>query len=156
MNTADRSVEALDTALRRRFSFIEMLPNASLLPTVANIDLKKLLLVLNERIEVLVDRDHTIGHAFFINSKSLKDIQHAFANKVIPLLQEYFYGDYKKIELVIGSLFFKEKKEVSKVTFAVQSEDVFEGNLYDLKNVTDMDETSFIEALKGIGSGIVK
>lgn len=156
MNTADRSVEALDTALRRRFSFVEMLPNASLLSTVANIDLKQLLLVLNERIEVLVDRDHTIGHAFFINAKSLKDIQEAFANKVIPLLQEYFYGDYKKIELVIGALFFEEKKDVTKVSFAVSLEDVFEGNLYVIKNVLAMDKPKFIEALKGIGSGIVK
>ncbi len=152
MNTADRSVEALDTALRRRFSFVEMLPKPELLEDIEieGIELKKLLETINERIEVLVDRDHTIGHAFFINDTTIEDLRNTFANKIIPLLQEYFYGDYSKMELVIGSAFFV-KKEVSKVKFAVKSDDFeAEGQVYHIKNISDitvMSDEDFIKAL---------
>ena len=132
MNTADRSVEALDTALRRRFSFEEMLPKPELLKDkgengsgkVGKIVLEELLITINERIEALVDRDHTIGHAFFMEVDSLDSLRNVFANKVIPLLQEYFYGDYAKMEMVIGSDFFNSEKRKKKVTFAIQNEDV--------------------------------
>jgi hypothetical protein len=159
MNTADRSVEALDTALRRRFSFVEMLPKPELLKDkgennsgeIEGIDLFSLLTIINERIEVLVDRDHTIGHAFFINDTTIEDLRNTFANKIIPLLQEYFYGDYSKMELVIGSAFF-DKKEVSKVKFAVKSEDFeAEGQVYHIKNISDtsvMSDKDFITALE--------
>ena len=158
MNTADRSVEALDTALRRRFSFVEMLPKPELLKDkgennsgkIEGIDLFSLLTIINERIEVLVDRDHTIGHAFFINDTTIENLRNTFANKIIPLLQEYFYGDYSKMELVIGSAFF-EKKEVSKVKFAVKSEDFeAEGQVYHIKNISEpsvMSDEDFISAL---------
>ena len=155
MNTADRSVEALDTALRRRFSFVEMLPNPDLLKDIEieGIKLKTLLETINERIEVLVDRDHTIGHAFFINDTTIEDLRNTFANKIIPLLQEYFYGDYSKMEMVIGSAFF-EKKEVSKVKFAVKSEDFeAEGRVYHIKNISDtelMSDDDFSLALKNL------
>ena len=159
MNTADRSVESLDTALRRRFSFVEMLPKPELLKDkgennggeIGGIDLFSLLTIINERIEVLVDRDHTIGHAFFINDITIQELRNTFANKIIPLLQEYFYGDYSKMELVIGSSFF-EKKEVSKVKFAVKSEDFeAEGQVYHIKNISDtsvMSDKDFITALE--------
>ena len=153
MNTADRSVEALDTALRRRFSFVEMLPKPELLKDkeIEGVNLKTLLEIINERIEVLVDRDHTIGHAFFINDTTIEDLRNTFANKIIPLLQEYFYGDYSKMELVIGSAFF-DKKEVSKVKFAVKSEDFdAEGQVYHIKNISDtsvMSDKDFITALE--------
>jgi len=132
MNTADRSVEALDTALRRRFSFEEMLPKPELLKDkgenksgkVGEINLEELLKTINERIEALVDRDHTIGHAFFMEVDSLDSLRNVFANKVIPLLQEYFYGDYAKMEMVIGPGFFNSEKRKKKVTFAIQNEDV--------------------------------
>jgi 5-methylcytosine-specific restriction protein B len=132
MNTADRSVEALDTALRRRFSFEEMLPQPELLKDkgengsgkVGNIVLEELLITINERVEALVDRDHTIGHAFFMEVDSLDSLRNVFANKVIPLLQEYFYGDYAKMEMVIGPDFFNSEKRKKKVTFAIQNEDV--------------------------------
>lgn len=146
MNTADRSVEALDTALRRRFSFEEMLPNPSLLKNkgeygngkVGDIDLQELLIAINERIEALVDRDHTIGHAFFMDVNSLDSLRNVFANKVIPLLQEYFYGDYAKMEMVIGPDFFNSEKRKKKVTFAIQNEDIEipTGN-YELMNILD-------------------
>jgi 5-methylcytosine-specific restriction endonuclease McrBC GTP-binding regulatory subunit McrB len=113
MNTADRSVEALDTALRRRFSFVEMMPNSSLLmkKTDNGIDLGVLLNTINERLEVLLDRDHTIGHSYFMDVKNEMDLRDAFKDKIIPLLQEYFYGDYGKIGLVLGKGFVEKKKK---------------------------------------------
>lgn len=127
MNTADRSVEALDSALRRRFSFVEMMPKPELLSNVIISDvgnkttLKDLLETINRRIEVLKDREHQIGHSYFmkyvgqssVTAASLKSI---FTDKIIPLLQEYFYGDYEKIQLVLGNGFVKS--ESLKVVFA--------------------------------------
>jgi 5-methylcytosine-specific restriction protein B len=109
MNTADRSVEALDTALRRRFSFTEVLPDSSLLEakSVNGINLKKLLDTINNRIEILLNRDHTIGHSYFIklDNDDVKGLRSTFKNNIIPLLQEYFYGDYEKIGMVLGAGF---------------------------------------------------
>lgn len=111
MNTADRSVEALDTALRRRFSFVEVMPDPTYLEDISfhGFDLREVLECINARIEFLLDRDHTIGHSYFINVKggdtvTLKDV---FKNRVIPLLQEYFYHDYEKIALILGAGFVK-------------------------------------------------
>jgi 5-methylcytosine-specific restriction protein B len=157
MNTADRSVEALDTALRRRFSFVEMLPDPSKLQgkIIDGVDLKLLLETMNERIEVLVDRDHTIGHAFLIDIKSIDELRNAFANKIIPLLQEYFYGNYRKMEMVIGSSFFNIT-EANKVKFAVQSEDYdADGKMYQILNISDkavMSDETFIQALQKLMS----
>jgi dynein-related subfamily AAA family protein len=109
MNTADRSVEALDTALRRRFSFVEMGPDPTLLPEDAGgVDLRQLLTTINSRIERLTDRDHRIGHAYFIqviDDDALEQLRAIFANQVIPLLQEYFYGDWSRIGLILGNRF---------------------------------------------------
>lgn len=107
MNTADRSIAALDTALRRRFSFIEMMPDSSYLTDVmvGNISIRALLETLNARIEALYDREHTIGHAYFKEVKEVRTIHtlgKVFAKKIIPLLQEYFYEDYEKIRLILG------------------------------------------------------
>ena len=110
MNTADRSVEALDTALRRRFTFEEFMPKPDLLEgkTIAGISLSNLLTTINARLETLIDRDHTIGHAFFMNVKNSSDLRAVFMDKIIPLLQEYFYGDYGKIGLVLGKGFVEQ------------------------------------------------
>lgn len=113
MNTADRSIEAIDTALRRRFVFVEKMPDADKLDIVDGIDLSSMLNTMNARLEYLLDRDHTIGHAYFINAKSVEDIKDVFQNKIIPQLQEYFYSDWKKIQLVLGNTFIKEKKSSS-------------------------------------------
>lgn len=113
MNTADRSVEALDTALRRRFSFKEIMPKPSLLKNIEfdGFSLNEVLQTINERVEFLLDRDHTIGHSYFMNVKSgdTKALKDVFKNKVIPLLQEYFYHDYEKIALILGSGFVEVK-----------------------------------------------
>jgi|GEM_PF-330622 len=188
MNTADRSVEALDTALRRRFSFTEMPPKPELLSpqrkiwelwwdfeqkewsdedykskenalyellgisetkpsysiwdgedgqegigaeeknedqinlfddVICNgINLEILLNVINKRIEKLLDKDHQIGHSYFMSVSSIEDLLFAFQNKIIPLLQEYFFGDYGKIGLVLGSGFITIKPQDSENVFA--------------------------------------
>lgn len=114
MNTADRSLAMMDTALRRRFDFVEMMPDPNELSgaVVKGIDLKALLEKINERIEILYDREHTLGHAFFIPVRNLKNevkeeeafamLVSVFQNKVVPLLQEYFFEDWQKIRLVLG------------------------------------------------------
>jgi 5-methylcytosine-specific restriction protein B len=119
MNTADRSLAMMDTALRRRFDFIEMMPKPELLhgKLVNGIDLHRLLQIMNERIEVLYDREHTLGHAFFMpvanalendkednggEEKAFIELQNVFNNKIIPLLEEYFFEDWEKIRLVLG------------------------------------------------------
>ena len=104
MNTADRSLTALDTALRRRFEFIEMMPDPNVLlgRKVADINLSRLLATINNRIEILYDREHMMGHAYFIGVRTLEDLAQCFINKVIPLLQEYFFDDYEKICWVLG------------------------------------------------------
>lgn len=170
MNTADRSIEALDTALRRRFSFQELMPKTELITPSAiyckllweyesvpwenkefktkedslfellgvseklkkerfttwdkmleennrakltyfdnyeynGVNLKEILDVINKRIEILIDRDHMIGHSYFMKICSIDDLKNVFKDNIIPLLQEYFYGDYGKIGLVLGEGF---------------------------------------------------
>ena len=107
MNTADRSIATIDTALRRRFFFKEMLPDASVLEgiEVEDLNISELLIRMNKRISVLYDREHTIGHAYFMPLKSCsttEKLSEIFSNNIIPLLQEYFYEDYEKIRLVLG------------------------------------------------------
>jgi 5-methylcytosine-specific restriction protein B len=118
MNTADRSIEALDTALRRRFSFKEFAPKPYLIKSegasskvsglVNGIDLESLLNRINARIEKLIDKDHKIGHSYFLKIDTKEKLVHAFKNEIIPLLEEYFFGDYGKIGLVLGSSFVEK------------------------------------------------
>lgn len=114
MNTADRSLALVDTALRRRFEFIESMPKPSVLAGTivshngVDIAIEQMLIMLNKRIEALYDRDHTVGHAYFTRIKDLKDtdrfneLRIVFRNKIIPLLEEYFFEDWQKIRLVLG------------------------------------------------------
>ncbi|WP_435369766.1 McrB family protein [Campylobacter jejuni] len=103
MNTADRSITSLDTALRRRFEFVEMMPDVSKLSMdCEGINLQELLKAINTRIEYLLDREKTIGHAFFVSVENLESLKKVFKNKIIPLLQEYFYNDYALIDAVLN------------------------------------------------------
>ncbi|MFI80744.1 endonuclease, partial [Campylobacter jejuni] len=114
MNTADRSITSLDTALRRRFEFVEMMPDVSKLSMdCEGINLQELLKAINTRIEYLLDREKTIGHAFFIGVENLNDLKSIFQNKIIPLLQEYFYNDYALINAVLNDngMIFEDKKD---------------------------------------------
>ncbi len=117
MNTADRSIALLDTALRRRFDFFELMPNPGLLEgqIIEDINLEDLLRTINERIEFLYDRDHTIGHSYLMEIDELSGLAKAFRNKIIPLLQEYFYNDWEKIQLVLGDNKSWGKAEVDKL-----------------------------------------
>lgn len=138
MNTADRSIAMMDTALRRRFNFVEMMPDTSESSPLKGkeieykgviINICEMLKTINERIEYLYDREHTIGHAFFIGVDSPEKLSSVFKNKVIPLLQEYFYDDYEKIRLVLGD---NEKNEEHQfITKVVPPKDLFKKNSRD-------------------------
>lgn len=160
MNTADRSVEALDSALRRRFSFTEMPPIPDCIReygsanggTIDDIDLVKLLVTINNRIEKLLDKDHAIGHSYFLKIKSLKALKAVLANKVIPLLQEYFFGDYGKIGLVLGSGFVESVQGDNEDNFFAPFEDydlgsLLERKIYRIKDVLKMSDQGFKESL---------
>lgn len=108
MNSADKSITTIDTALRRRFKFKEFSPNLELLENMViakdefDIPLANVLRDLNRRIEYLLDRDHLIGHSYFMKVTSWDDLCLSFRDEIIPLLKEYFYGDWEKIALVLG------------------------------------------------------
>ncbi len=111
MNTADRSIALMDVALRRRFTFEEMMPDASALKDAlaeAGVEESLRTLVvgvftkLNERLRYLYDREHQIGHAYFFGVRSLADLRAVFADRILPLLQEYFFGQWDKVALAIG------------------------------------------------------
>ena len=147
MNTADRSVEALDTALRRRFSFEEMMPDKTLLEgkIVCKVDLGLLLETINKRIVALKDREHQIGHSYFMGCETAEDLKNVFKDKIIPLLQEYFYGDYKKIYYVLGPGFVNEVPENKlEDVFPVKIDDDFDID----QSMTRYEITSFDENAK--------
>lgn len=223
MNTADRSVEALDAALRRRFSFEEMPPKPELISPqrkiwdlwwkyealnwnqdpykseernlyallgikedfsskeelwqrmrkegkkesqisyfdgliTPEIDLELILRTINKRIEKLLDKDHQIGHSYFMSVSSVEDLQAAFQTKIIPLLQEYFFGDYGKIGLVLGEGFFekpdnKESTGIFSRFFDYTADELAERPIYRLKNCTVLSSEEFIQAIKGLLNG---
>jgi 5-methylcytosine-specific restriction protein B len=152
MNTADRSVEALDTALRRRFCFIEMVPLYDLdgmEKVIADFRVSDLLETINGRIEKLIDRDHRIGHSYFLGLESSDDLMKLFKHKVIPLLQEYFYGNYEKMGLVLGSAFI-DKLPDEKVKFArfpADENDFNDKVIYRINEMPLKDKAEFEKAL---------
>jgi 5-methylcytosine-specific restriction endonuclease McrBC GTP-binding regulatory subunit McrB len=153
MNTADRSVEALDTALRRRFSFIPMMPQYDKLSTDCDgIDLNKLLETVNDRLKILKDKDHTIGHAWLWNVKNPDDLRRVFEYKIIPLLQEYFYNDYEKLGLVLGDRFVKKELVANTASFAIFTEGSVVRNQYSNKKVFTITESYYwdVDAFQSI------
>jgi 5-methylcytosine-specific restriction protein B len=164
MNTADRSVEALDAALRRRFSFEEMPPKPLLIANegelkssngfLDNIDLPLLLNTINKRIEKLLDKDHQIGHSYFMSVQNYIDLKSAFQNKIIPLLQEYFFGDYGKIGLVIGKDFFEPIEKDDENLFAdfedYDASSFAERPIYKIKDIDTMTQDLFYKAINSI------
>lgn len=152
MNTADRSIEVLDSALRRRFDFIEIPPNYDLIKkTIEGVELSKLLETINLRIEKLLDKDHQIGHSYFIGVDSTEMLKNVFKNKLIPLLQEYFFGDFGKIGLVLGKGFVTGE-DSSDTTFAKfdyeNADDLIERKIWKIKNIEKMSNEEFRDALK--------
>lgn len=151
MNTADRSLTALDTALRRRFEFEAMLPDINVLKetVIKGIDLPRLLQTLNDRIQVLYDREHTLGHAFFIPVVQVQEdedlaferLKRIMRNKVLPLLEEYFYNDWQKIRMVLGD---NQKSENPHLQFVCE--------VKDQKQFADLFGNSGTEDLHDIGA----
>ena len=148
MNTADRSVEALDTALRRRFSFTEMQPNPEILldSEYQDVDLKQLLETINQRIEILIDKDHQIGHSYFIGIQNLEDLKQTFKDKIIPLLEEYFYGDLGKIGLVLGGNFIFREENTAKFpkNFTYENDFLEDKKVYRFTPFEHWSESTFI------------
>lgn len=105
MNTADRSLVSMDVALRRRFDFVEVMPDSSVIDRTFDIvDLRLLLETINDRIEALYDREHTLGHSYFMRVKDMSDLGDVFRFNVIPLLMDYFHEDYEKVKFVLSMM----------------------------------------------------
>ena len=158
MNTADRSIALMDTALRRRFDFVEMMPEYDTLnkTIIEGINVGEMLKTINERIEYLYDRDHAIGHAYFINVSDLKTLTNVFKNKILPLLQEYFYDDWEKIRLVLGDSQKDENLQLVKIKRNMAVEKLFRGKidyiddkiLYEINSEAFNNPQSYIEIYK--------
>jgi predicted RNA-binding protein with PUA-like domain len=152
MNTADRSIALLDLALRRRFTFMELMPNPSLLSPIAGVDLSRLLACLNERVAALLDRDHQIGHSYFMGldaDAGVGDLQFVWYHRVVPLLQEYFYNDGERLRAVLGDDFVKRTQVSQGAASAL-------GDLHDPEapkyEVVGLDGDEFIRALQGLAT----
>ena len=144
MNTADRSIALLDLALRRRFSFIELMPNPGLAKTIAGVNLANVLAKLNRDIALLLDRDHQIGHSYFMDVKTPDGMHFAWYRRVLPLLQEYFYNDTTRLHALLGDQFLEpvELKNVSaKLNELIDSE----SPRFEIKK---LDATQLVEALR--------
>ena len=158
MNTADRSIALMDTALRRRFEFVEMMPEYDNLNkiNIEGINIGEMLKTINDRIEYLYDRDHTIGHAYFIGVTDIKTLANVFKNKILPLLQEYFYDDWEKIRLVLGDSQKDENLQLVKIKRNMAVERLFRGKidyiddkiLYEINSEAFNNPQSYIEIYK--------
>jgi 5-methylcytosine-specific restriction protein B len=160
MNTADRGVEALDTALRRRFSFRELPPRPGVISThgklaatggiLEGIDLALVLQTLNDRMEVLLNADNRIGHSYFLKVHDEPTLMEAFYQHIIPLLQEYFYGHPGKLGLVLGKgfvhvRFHESAAPVQFAAFDYEDVDALQRVVYELADPATLD---IIQAVK--------
>lgn len=153
MNTADRSAESWDLALRRRFTFKELDADPALIPEllhppmVAGIDLMRLLETINARLGRLLDRDYKIGHAFFLNIHSLAELKAAFSLAIIPLLREFFFDDLGKLGLVLGPQFVRIERQAEEdfadFDYPYLSEFIHQPT-YVLQPIEDLTEPDFI------------
>lgn len=170
MNTADKSVEALDSALRRRFNFIEVAPNPAIIKTQGElsesdgiltvdneeeINLSLLLEIINARIELLLDKHHKIGHSYFLSINTIQDLKETFDQKLIPLLEEYFFGDYGKLALVIGEGFCTAKPtELNLNLFAHNTHEyehlLGDKTIYNIKNCARLSDDDFFKGIKSL------
>ena len=144
MNTADRSISLMDTALRRRFHFVEMMPDEKVLKDISikdkegkdsGIDMQEMVKKINERIEILYDREHTIGHALFlglVETSTVEKLASIFKKSIIPLLQEYFYEDYQKIQLILGDNGKKDDSNKFILDEKIKIREIFNGNINDI------------------------
>ena len=139
MNTADRSIALLDTALRRRFEFVEMMPKLDRVrENVGGVNCQKLLETMNKRITVLLDREHRIGHTYFLGVEDMDSLARTFKHKIIPLLQEYFYDNWEKIDLVLNGNGFVQKSSLEDGLFRRGSDLIDrEREIYELLPVDD-------------------
>lgn len=153
MNTAGQSIELLDLALRRRFDFLEMEPDSSIIKKVNKnyiidgIDLAKMLDAINERIEILIGRDFRIGHTHFLKIETLADLKDVFVHKIIPLLQEYFENDFLRIGLILGKDFVQKKVMKNSAIFADFDVSAFEEEYmesYQLRPINKLPSEAFI------------
>lgn len=114
MNTADRSIQMLDTALRRRFIFFELMPepqHAEIKRSIEGVDCAELLKAINERITALLDREHQIGHTYLLHVDSIEELSFTFRNRIFPLLQEYFFDDWIKIRAILANNSFVDERK---------------------------------------------
>jgi DNA polymerase III delta prime subunit len=148
MNTADRSIALLDIALRRRFTFIEQMPDPTLLSSVADVDLRQLLTKLNCRIVALLGRDYQIGHSYLMGVDSPEALHFAWYRQIIPLLQEYFYNDWERLKAIVGVGFVRPLAVDESTQQAL-------GDLYDADShyevlVHQANSSNFLDSLRQI------
>lgn len=152
MNTSDKSIAQIDVALRRRFSFEEMMPSYEDLEEIDEIDVSKLLETINKRVEFLLDRDHLIGHAYFVRINTLDELIDTVTKKIIPLLQEYFYGDNEKVGMVLGGIDNKENNEYIVYKENIKSDDLFKG----FRNISDLGTKESFVVNKEISKDMIR
>jgi len=152
MNTADRSIALLDLALRRRFNFVELMPDLETLKgkQIVDIALDTLLDHLNRRITALCDRDHQIGHSYLLGVESVERLQFVWYHCIVPLLQEYFYNDGERLRAVLGD------KLVALVDVDQSTQRVL-GDLYDREKwsykIVELEDGAFLDALRQLVGG---
>ncbi len=150
MNTADRSIVALDSALRRRFTFIECHPDPKLIEQPDNlaVNLQKLLEVINQRITMILDRDHCIGHSYFMGIESasnpLDALRNVFSRNVIPLLEEYFSGDLARVGMILGEHFVHPVNAGISLAPGAWEPDMELNDVYVLVDVDSLSEEDFM------------
>ena len=146
MNTSDRSIASVDIALRRRFVFVPVMPDVRLVAdNVEGVDLRRILRNINGKISVLLDEDHQIGHSYFMNVRTLKELRKVLQFEVLPLLNEYFYGDWKKLVLLVPGFVVSEEIRDQELR-----EEAGESVFCKFCDVENMADDEFLKALKAL------